>query len=80
MIDTTKEYGRYCGEHPQTKRELIPDISGELREGLTISGIECKFRRMIAYGWQSFCLKEDRIKIGCEKAEFRCNNKENHEN
>lgn len=58
------EYGKYCGESPHTKREQLPGN----REGLTISGIECEYRRMTSFGWQSFCSRADRIAMGCERA------------
>jgi len=55
-----KEYGRYCGCHPATVREMTP--SGE---GLPISGEVCPHRKYIMDSWQSMCSPEDRAERGC---------------
>ena len=61
MTDKPKEYGRYCGENPETVREILSNGS----EGLTIAGIECPHRKYIGGSWQSFCSPEDRRIQGC---------------
>lgn len=55
------EYGRYCGEHPGTVREIL--LPGST--GLTIAGVECPWRIFIGDSWQSMCSIENRQMMGC---------------
>ncbi|MDD5616352.1 MAG: hypothetical protein PHH85_09140 [Candidatus Methanoperedens sp.] len=59
-----KEYGRYCGTHPDTVREILPSGS----EGLTIAGVVCLWRVFVSDSWQSMCSMENQEEMGCRKS------------